>query len=570
VRLRSDRGVVTVLFALCLVALLAMVAVVVDIGRVRNARRSTQSAADFAALAAGSELAQPDGDPRVACRDAVAYLFANVDGLPATTSVPCDSLAATCSPSTPSTTVTDGGTAAPFTIEITYPVSDAAVQDPQTGGLRSEDGEPCERFGVEIHETLGALFAGVVGVTSLAADADAVARSLPGSLRQAPNLWLLDPTGCTALDVQGGSHLTVGTLTKPGLITLDSDGSTCSSNAHTVDVGGSGSKVEAIPSNTNPPGRISLVAMTSGQVRCDDGNPRACEQVDVSAGMLVPQPIRRYARATRAAVDHRFNCLASYPDYHGISIEGCPDAGTRPPYIDDLRAAIGPSGAPPGFQRWRASYSCNSPAVPPALAGNWWVDCPNFRVGGSIINFAGGNVVFDGDVAMTGSGSLRFNTANPTALLPSTCLTTVVGCVGQSSRDAAFVFFRSGDLQMTGGVLDVMRTAVIMDDGDFSVAGGAPPRWSAPRSGPLAALALWSEQPSTRFRINGGASMELEGVFFTPEANAFTLTGGSPLIPQKAQFISYRLAVSGGGHLTLDPEGVNLIEFAPEPAILIR
>ena len=96
------------------------------------------------------------------------------------------------------------------------------------------------------------------------------------------------------------------------------------------------------------------------------------------------------------------------------------------------------------------------------------------------------------------------------------------------------------------------------------------PGSSAPQTGPFSALALWAEEPSTRFRINGGASMELEGVFFTPEANAFTLTGGSPLLPQKAQFISYHLAVSGGGRLNLDPEGLNLLEFAPEPAVLIR
>ncbi|HEY5698165.1 MAG TPA: pilus assembly protein TadG-related protein [Acidimicrobiales bacterium] len=568
-RLRSDRGIVTVLFALFVVALMAMVAVVIDIGRIRNARHTSQSAADFAALAAGEELATDDGNPRQACRDALAYLVANVDDLPTGTTLPCDSMPLGCGPTTTPTTVTDGGTAAPYTVEITYPVPDADLADPSIGGLRVADGEPCDRFGVELAKTIQALFAGVVGVTSLDTDAGAVARATPGALRQAPNLWLLDPTGCTALSVQGGSHLTVGTATAPGLITLDSDGSTCSSNAHTIDVGGSGSVVEAIPPGTSPPGRISLVAMTDGQVRCDDGNPAACEQVDVDAGRLTPQPTRRYQRATRATVDHRFNCRATYPDYHGIPIEGCPDAGTRPAYIDDLRAAIGPSGAPAGFQRWRASYGCNDPTVPASLPGNWWIDCPTFRISNANINFSGGNIVFDGDVAMTG-GSLSFNTANPSAALPSACLATMAGCAASSAVDAAYAFLRTGDLKMSSGSLNANRTAIILDDGDLQIAGGAPPRWTAPRSGPLTALALWAEQASTRFRINGGASMELEGVFFTPEADAFTLTGGSPLIPQKAQFISYRLAISGGGQLSLDPEGLSLLEFAPEPAVLIR
>ena len=59
--------------------------------------------------------------------------------------------------------------------------------------------------------------------------------------------------------------------------------------------------------------------------------------------------------------------------------------------------------------------------------------------------------------------------------------------------------------------------------------------------------------------------MELEGVFFTPEAHAFTLTGGSPLIPQKAQFISYRLAISGGGQLSLDPGFSACSSLLPSP-----
>ena len=76
--------------------------------------------------------------------------------------------------------------------------------------LRVTDGEPCERFAVEVGFVVEALFAGVVGIDSLPTGARAVARATPAWLRQAPNLWLLDPTGCTALSVQGGSQVTVG------------------------------------------------------------------------------------------------------------------------------------------------------------------------------------------------------------------------------------------------------------------------------------------------------------------------------------------------------------------------
>jgi Putative Flp pilus-assembly TadE/G-like len=568
VRLRSDRGAVTVIFALFAVALMTMVALVIDIGRVRNARRTSQTAADFASLAAVTSLAQ-GSTPEAACEAALASLHANLDDLPSGASLPCDTMPTSCSGSTTPVTVTDAGTAAPFHITLTYPVDDSAIEDPEVGGLRINDGDPCERVSVEVDGSVRALFAGVVGVSSLDAEADAVARATPESMRQAPNLWLLDPTGCTALSVQGGSHVIVGTSTKPGLITLDSDGSTCASNAHTIDVGGSGSRIEAIPATTTPPGRISLVAMTRFQTRCDNGNPAACEQVDVDAGMLVPQPQRRYARATRALVDHRYNCQASYPDYHGIPIDGCPAAGTQPAYIDNLRTGLGATGAPVGYTRWRSLYSCNNPTVPAALPGNWWIDCNDLKLSSSVLNFTGGNIIFDGDITLNG-GSVQFNTANVTANLPSTCLTVVTGCLTSSSQNAAVVLFRDGDLQMTGGSLTANRTAIIMNSGDLRIAGGAPPRWSSPREGPFAALALWAEAASTGFRINGGASMELEGVFFTPEADAFTLAGGSPLIPQKAQFISYRLAVTGGGVLNLDPEGLNLLEFEPVPATLIR
>jgi hypothetical protein len=567
---RSDRGAVTILFAIFAVALMSMVAVVIDIGRLRSARRTTQTAADFAALAGGQEVADVSGgDPRAACQDALDYLRANLDGVPAGASLPCDSIPISCDTSTPSVTVTDGGTAYPFEIAVTYPVSDGDIADPVVGGLRVTDGEPCERFGVDVDLVVDALFAGVVGVDSMPTGASAVARGTPASLRQAPNLWLLDPTGCTALSVQGGSQVIVGTATAPGLITLDSDGSTCSSNDTTIDVGGTGSRISAIPADTTPPGRISLVAMASGQRRCDDGNPAACEQVDVDAGLLDPQPTRRYSRATRALVDHRFNCRSSYPDYHGVGIAGCSEAGTRPAYVDDLRAGLGPTGAPPGFQRWSDSYGCNNPSVPADLPGNWWVDCRDLKISNVDVNFSGGNVLFEGDVTATG-GSIRFNTANPVSTLASQCLAVVTGCVGRSAQDAAFVFFRDGDLRMTGGALEVNHSAVFLDEGDIQIAGGSPPQWSAPQVGPFTALALWAEEPSTRFRINGGASMVLEGVFFTPEADAFTVTGGSPVVPQKAQFISYRLAVSGGGRLSLDPEGLNLLEFAAEPATLIR
>ena len=196
---------------------MAMVAVVIDIGRIRNARHTSQSAADFAALAAGEELASDDGNPRQACRDALAYLVANVD-LPTGTTLPCDSMPLGCGPTTTPTWVTDGGTAAPCTVEITYPVPDTEPRGsqhrrPAGRRRRGPDTDSASSWPRPFRPSLPA-WSGSPHSTPMPVR---WLRATPGALREAPNLWLLDPTGCTALSVQGGSHLTVGTATAPGL-----------------------------------------------------------------------------------------------------------------------------------------------------------------------------------------------------------------------------------------------------------------------------------------------------------------------------------------------------------------
>jgi hypothetical protein len=362
--------------------------------------------------------------------------------------------------------------------------------------------------------------------------------------------------------------VTVGEATTAGLITIDSDGSTCGGNSFTIDTSGAGSSIRAIPPTLSPPGQISLVAMQRLQADCGSGNLNACDPADVAAGDVFPQPVRRANRATRAPVDHIFDCRTSYPDYNGIPVRGC--FSGIPPHITNLRAEIGASGTPPGYQLWSASYGCNNPTVPPGgLSGNWHVDCGTFKVTSSDVVFNDGNVVFDGGVSLTG-GSLSFNAANPTASLPGGCLVTMVACIGNASADAAFVYMRSGDLSLTGGALNANRTMIYQHDGYFSVAGGSPPVWTAPTEGPFAGLAVWSEKVSNKYKISGGASMQLEGTFFTPEARPMSVSGGAPVIPQQAQFVSYQLAISGGASLTLTPNQTLSVTIPADPPLLIR
>jgi hypothetical protein len=228
------------------------------------------------------------------------------------------------------------------------------------------------------------------------------------------------------------------------------------------------------------------------------------------------------------------------------------------------------SGTPLGFQRWSDFYGCNNPTVPATgLDGNWHIDCGTFRVSSATVTFNGGNLIFDGDIVMTG-GLLEMNEANPTAVLAPACTAAVIGCLDNSSVTAAWAFMRNGDLRLTGGALETDHTMIYQESGYFSIAGGSPPIWSAPTDGPFSGLAVWSELASNKFKINGGASMQLEGTFFTPEANTFSISGGAPVVPQQAQFVSYRLSVSGGASLTLSPNPTNSVTLPADAPLLIR
>ncbi|MEZ5166071.1 MAG: hypothetical protein R2695_06120 [Acidimicrobiales bacterium] len=131
------------LFTMTLLALLILSAIVVDLGLLRAERREGQSAADVSALAAGSWLsgrnaASAVSRPRSACEAAFGAAKANIGSLSASSTIDCTSLptnAATCTNTTVPVTVTATGTA-PYTFEVTYPVSAASInQTSFTGGV---------------------------------------------------------------------------------------------------------------------------------------------------------------------------------------------------------------------------------------------------------------------------------------------------------------------------------------------------------------------------------------------------------------------------------------------------
>jgi hypothetical protein len=573
----DERGVVLIVATLVMMALLGVCALVIDLQMRRVSARHEQGVADLAALAAGGDLGT---DVVAACRSAIEYVNANTTNVasidPATfCSQPGNGVGTTTCSGGALAQATPQATTGRYTIAVHYPVPASEIADSRyLSGAGVHDGLSCQRLRVIVSMTNPAYFGRLFGAASAVTTRSAVVKISTSTPLYTPVLWLLDPTGCVALKASGGTTVNVGSTSPtviPGLITIDSDGSGCSSNTDTIVATGAGTAIKALPTSGTDAGAISLHALPGTASSCVDP---ACSASDVASGRISPQPVAAGQRATRALVDWRFDCQSTYPTYHGIAIAACPDVGTTPPYLTNLRTAIGTSGQPTGYQQWTTSgYSCNPSGTIDVPAGNWWIDCNTLTIGNNTtVTFAGGNIVTTGAIAMTGTSALNVNTANPAPGLAPSCLPPLVTtpCATSSSQEAAVLYMRSGDLTMNGGSLTLHHVSVIQQSGYLKLAGGANPDWSGPTEGPFQALSLWSEQASSQYQINGGAGMSLSGIFFTPEASPFSISGGSPVAQQHAQFISYQLAISGGGTLNMAPDPQQFIRIPPTKGVLIR
>jgi Flp pilus assembly protein TadG len=588
-RCGDESGFVIVFFAVLMVAMLGLAAIVVDLGQQRSSRRTAQSIADFAALGGGKALSA--GDIGQACLDAVTYLNSNVKDLSPKINGPtfCAGNGNTANNVTLTSCSVNGGaaqatptqTVGRYTLTVLYPVLDSDMADTRYTGAGKRAGLPCQRMGVRFGMTDPAYFGRIFGNSTTSVSRTAVVKQSNSRGSRIPALWLLDPYGCTALTVSGGAQLTLGDESVsppiPGVATIDSDATQCSSNQHTVSASGTGTFLKAVPLTglSSETGVISLYALPIDATDCGTG--KACDQADVNGDRIAPQPSPALERATRAPVDWQYNCKRGpnvltpiYPKYHGVPIGDCPIDVTSGPYIDQLVTAAGLVGPPisTSFARWSATKNCNVPTGTVVVTGNSWVDCSTLSIGAGTDLVFNGNVVFDGTVKMTG-GSLSFNTGN-TGTFPSACQAAVtISCLGSSSSNVAFAFFRNGDLNMTGGALNLHHTFMYQRGGSIKDTGGVAPTWSPPAEGPFAGLSLWSEA-HTDYTISGGGGLDLTGVFFTPEADPFKITGGGGVNQQHAQFISYHLDISGSGELKLAPDQSRPLVIPPKAGLLIR
>lgn len=557
--MRREHGAYAVLYALITVVMVGMTAIMLDLGALRYDVRSNQTVADFASTSAALDLNPVfGGTPHRACLSAWGYFLANTTDAPNDASDPCapfigllscDPRAAVGDPINPWEEIVATGSAGPYQVTIVHPVPD---DSPYMDGRLDTgiDAGPCDRIAVQIVRTRGFVFGPVLGSASGDAPAHAVARSATNTGEgEGVALVILDPTGCDALTSSGQGGVEVnGKGGSPGIITVDSAGTHVSNDArdclksrsaaYTIDaVGIQNSFIKANPGqdeNGNPiNGAIFSFALKPGQ-----GNAQAYEEIDVTQGRLVPRPVSG-ERVTRRPIDWRYNCKSS---------NFCPFTDTNGAYIDDLRAQVGSTGVPAGFQTYGddPGERCNIPssASPLTLTGDWFIDCtgPQGFSTAVDVTFTGGNVVFGGHLEVSGSATLSIN---------------------EGSGSDRWVYIRSGGNFEKGAQASIVLDRVFMyiDDGRLDLgAGDGRITWISPEDGNFEDLALWSES-SLQHDLGGQAPIDIVGTFFTPGASPFRYTGQATQTMDQAQFITWRMDIKSQGTLfmTVDPERSTLI-----------
>lgn len=571
----DERGAMLLISGFAIIALLATAAIVVDLAAARNDRSVNQVSTDAAATAAA--IAMSEGTGVDGCETALGYLEANLGQ--SLSGANCAGFPTSCSASTPSISTT--GTAGGVSATITYPVANGdQLMTPETVGgvtmaITSQDGDRCSRIGVAVSEERDVFFGGFVDVDTQTTSAHSVAVAADSDdHKKIINLLILHRTDCEAISVHGNGAIVVEAVVDPatgdilpGLLAADSDGTTnCGPNG-VIDVDGAVAEVRA----DGPPGCPDELPSGPGH-GCGsfeifaDGSP-GCVRPACS-GSVAPSPTHPSERLTRAQIDWRFNCKLAYPVAYDI--EGCPDTATTNPYIDNLVADIGAFGKPPGFQSYTdAGYACTiSPKGTVTIPeGNWWIACDMSIKG--LLEFEGGNLVFDGAVNLNSSGRLSVNESNG-----STYNWTEGAPVDhhESSDGAAFMYFRDGGLSKSAQASVTLHNTMLYlsATSELGMNGGSGSMsFVAPTEGPFENLAMWSESP-LEVRFGGSAILDLEGVFFAPFATV-SYQGSGAQKQVAAQFISSKLSVGGSGTLVISPLHDRMVVFpSPGGSELIR
>ena len=289
----------------------------------------------------------------VTCQSAIQYVDTNASLSSAIDPASfCSGMAATrCSggsgQATPTATVGD------TTVSVHYPVPDSEIADARSSAARgSPTGRSASGSGCSSRRRPSRCSRACWA----SRDSTTRPRRPPGRGPRGPQLtpalWLLDPVGCTSPRSAAVPRsrwvrpaCPVCSPSTPGLDVTEQP-------AHPV---GHGERrlVAGGPHEREPVGHHPAVrtAVHGHHLHRDRYRmpPRATRST--CSGRIQPQPVSVSSRATRARVDDVYNCHNPYPastaTYHGITLIPSCNPATTPPYIDNLKAAIGTSGLQP-------------------------------------------------------------------------------------------------------------------------------------------------------------------------------------------------------------------------------
>lgn len=585
----SDRGASMILVASALFVLIGASAIAVDIGALWLQRSADQKVTDNAAAAATLEVTSTDGQQ--ACEVALSYVAVNTDEISSLDDSGCaTAFSSTCTPGE-SLTVNSGR----FTVTASYPVSDgdplmtSGIIGARSQTLHSDDGQPCERFGVKMEAVRNSLFAQFLGHEQGSTSVHTVAASTRSEDGPPLNLLVLDRTECQTVHVEGNGGIIVDAVVvedesgnpvglTQGLVATDSDGSAGCSSDGVIDVDGGNSEIRAdgpegcadqigthdVDGFTAGEGCGLVQVFAPGTPGCEQSvNTPACTPGSGGDNKPLPDPTALPGRITRESVDHRFNC---WPDYTSPpsgtdwatspltgdqSINGCTDGTTD--HLYDLIIDVGSTGNPINrglWDKWNADLGrgCTVDSGDVTINGNVVFDCSPLSVKDNVtIN---GNVVFDGDVEVTSDGHLD---------------------VSNTSGSPGWAFFRGGTLSKGGSSsLTFDQTTVYMSEtsGVAMSGGDGSLTWVAPETGDFEDLALWSDSPTVH-EWAGQAGLVMEGIFFTPLATG-DYSGTSGQNQTDAQWIADKLVARGQGKLVIRPSVERGISLGNPIVNLIR
>lgn len=616
----SEQGAVAVIVAFAMVALVVAGALVVDLGLVRVERQANKLAADnavTAGLRAGDGGTGQLNTSGAVC-GALSFLRVNnphLSGLPlGGCATPTPKM---CVPTDPSTafeyvgTTTSYGASYKVTIRSPYTFASSGFQEDDLPSVASDTGEGgwngCDQLAVIVEQTTPTGLGRITGTNELTTTLRSVGRVNLGEGSQAPALLLLERDKCGVLTVGSsgvGSTseiLVTGSEKQPGSIHADTSASDCASSVFM------GNKTDGIVAygslDGEKAGSLTSVAGFLGEplsvVRDHPDRTYAFTGKDATSGTKV-EPTGR-SLVTREPVDQRY-------------LEGVRDAVDE---ANDTAFEETDFSSPP----WKTLTACG-PGNATTVAGlnltsadKLYVNCSGYN---SMTPLNAGTVYFNGgkisNANMPNATRVYIRSSDADAIKLTNGNTFAVrgGLAGDSqcSDDAAAgaaakLVIDNGRIAATGGMLRLCNTAVVMmggqadaclpspgtvlppleepcsgasdGTGQVSIAGGALQDWTAPNQYPgavpeaeqtaawrtnLEDLALWTESfgstSSPSYSMAGGSGMQMVGVFMTPNAAPFTLTGGGNQDLVNAQYIATSFVVKGGASLkmTVDPNTV--------------